>query len=100
MGHSIALSAVWAGYKVKMQGIDQADVERGLGSMQEKLQVLIDNGLIDEAEANHIQSRVTTTTSIEAAVNGSTFIIEAVPEHIELKKQLFNQLDQLCEPTV
>ena len=100
MGHSIALSAAWAGYEVKMQGVDQADVERGLGSMRGKLQVLIDNGLIDEAEANHIQSRVTTTTSVEVAADGSTFIIEAVPENIELKKQLFNQLDRLCGPTV
>ena len=100
MGHSIALSAAWAGYDVKMQGVDQADVDRGMESLQGKLQVLIQNGLIDEVEAVHIQNRVTTTTSVEVAAKGSTFIIEAVPENIELKKQLFKQLDGLCDANV
>jgi 3-hydroxyacyl-CoA dehydrogenase len=58
MGHSIALSAAWAGYDVKMQGIDDADIDRGLESIQVKLQVLIQNGLIDEAKAQLIKNRV------------------------------------------
>ena len=100
MGHSIALSAAWAGYDVKMQGIDYADIDRGLESIQVKLQVLIQNGLIDEVEAQLIKDRVETTTSIEALVEGSTFIIEAVPENIELKKEIFKQLDSLCSVDV
>jgi len=68
MGHSIALSAAWAGYEVKMQGIDIADVNRGLESIQVKLQVLIQNELIDEVEAQLIKDRVETTTSIENTV--------------------------------
>jgi 3-hydroxybutyryl-CoA dehydrogenase len=100
MGHSIALSAAWAGYDVKMQGIDYADIDRGLESIQVKLQVLIQNGLIDEVEAQLIKDRVETTTSIEELVEGSTFIIEAVPENIELKKEIFKQLDSLCSVDV
>ena len=100
MGHSIALSAAWAGYDVKMQGIDSEDVNRGLESIRVKLQVLIQNGLIDEMEAQLIKDRVQTTTSIEELAEGATFIIEAVPENIELKKQLFKQLDSLCSVDV
>jgi 3-hydroxybutyryl-CoA dehydrogenase len=100
MGHSIALSAAWAGYDVKMQGIDDADIDRGLKSIQVKLQVLIQNGLIDEVEAQLIKDRVETTTSIEELADGSTFISEAVPENIELKKEIFKQLDRLCSADV
>ena len=78
MGHSIALSAAWAGYDVKMQGIDSEDVNRGLESIRVKLQVLIQNGLIDEMEAQLIKDRVQTTTSIEELAEGATFIIEAI----------------------
>lgn len=100
MGHSITLSAAWAGYDVKMQGIDGADIARGMESMGLKLQVLIQNGLIDEVEAQVIRDRVETTTSIEELAEGSTFIIEAVPENIELKKRIFKQLDSLCSVDV
>jgi 3-hydroxybutyryl-CoA dehydrogenase len=100
MGHSIALSAAWAGYDVKMQGINYADIDIGLESIQVKLQVLIQNGLIDEVAAQLIKDRIRTTTSIEELAEGSTFIIEAVPENIELKKEIFKQLDRLCSADV
>ncbi|WP_172371635.1 3-hydroxyacyl-CoA dehydrogenase NAD-binding domain-containing protein [Sporosarcina jiandibaonis] len=100
MGHSIALSAAWAGYDVKMQGIDHADIDRGLENIQVKLQVLMQNGLIDEVAAQLIKDRIETTTSIEELAEGSTFIIEAVPENIELKKTIFKQLDSLCSVDV
>ncbi|MCZ2258096.1 3-hydroxyacyl-CoA dehydrogenase family protein [Sporosarcina sp. G11-34] len=100
MGHSIALSAAWAGYDVIMQGVDSADIDRGLASMHGKLQVLIQNGLIAEVESQRIQSSVQTTTSIVEVVEDRTFIIEAIPENIELKKRIFKQLDSLCEVDV
>ena len=100
MGHSIVLSAAWAGYDVKMQGIDCADIDRGVENMRLKLQVLIQNGLIDELEEQAIKDRVETMTSIEELAEGSTFIIEAVPENIELKKRIFKQLDSICSVDV
>lgn len=100
MGHSIALSAAWAGYDVTMHGIAVEELKNALAGMESKLQVLIDNDLLTIEEAKAVKDRVTTVTTIEDAVKEATFIIEAVPERLELKQKIFKQLDELCDPTV
>ncbi|ARJ38969.1 3-hydroxybutyryl-CoA dehydrogenase [Sporosarcina ureae] len=100
MGHSIALSAAWAGYDVTMYGIAIEELERALTSIESKLQVLRDNDLLAVEEVQSVKDRITTVTTMDEAVKGATFIIEAVPERLELKQQIFKQLDELCDPSV
>lgn len=80
MGHSIALNAAWAGLSVTMQGISDADLEQGWTNMLKKLEVMLNNGILSESEAGHIQENIKMTVSVEEAVQGATFVIEAVPE--------------------
>ncbi|SDN28570.1 3-hydroxybutyryl-CoA dehydrogenase [Fictibacillus solisalsi] len=96
MGHSIALNAAWAGMDVTLQGIDEQNCETGWKSLVRKLNVLVDHGLFSGLEAQQIRDRITMAMSIEEAVKGATFVIEAVPENLELKKSLFTRLDALC----
>ncbi|WHY61573.1 3-hydroxyacyl-CoA dehydrogenase family protein [Cytobacillus firmus] len=100
MGHSIALNAAWAGLSVTMQGISDADLEQGWTNMLKKLEVMLNNGILSESEAGHIQENIKMTVSVEEAVQGATFVIEAVPENIQLKIDLFKRLDSLCAPDV
>ncbi|MGN7175587.1 3-hydroxybutyryl-CoA dehydrogenase [Paenibacillus sp. FSL R5-0490] len=100
MGHSIALNAAWAGLSVTMQGISDADLEQGWTNMLKKLEVMLNNGILSESEAGHIQENIKMTVSVEEAVQGATFVIEAVPENIQLKIDLFKRLDALCAPDV
>ncbi len=100
MGHSIALNAAWAGLNVTMQGISDADLEQGWTNMLKKLEVMLNNGILSESEAGHIQENIKMTVSVEEAVQGATFVIEAVPENIQLKIDLFKRLDALCAPDV
>ncbi|PID16169.1 3-hydroxybutyryl-CoA dehydrogenase [Sporosarcina sp. P34] len=100
MGHSIALSAAWAGYDVTLHGINVEELERALASIASKLQVLTDNDLLEMEEVEAVRDRITTVTTIDEAVKDATFIIEAVPERLELKQQIFKLLDQLCDPSV
>jgi 3-hydroxybutyryl-CoA dehydrogenase len=100
MGHSIALNAAWAGLSVTMQGISDADLEQGWTNMLRKLEVMLNNGILSESEAGHIQENIKMTVSVEEAVQGATFVIEAVPENIQLKIDLFKRLDALCDPDV
>ncbi|MEH6990488.1 3-hydroxyacyl-CoA dehydrogenase family protein [Cytobacillus firmus] len=100
MGHSIALNAAWAGLGVTMQGISDADLEQGWTNMLKKLEVMLNNGILSESEAGHIQENIKMTVSVEEAVQGATFVIEAVPENIQLKIDLFKRLDALCAPDV
>lgn len=100
MGHSIALNAAWAGLNVKMQGISDADLEQGWTNMLKKLEVMLDNGILSNSEAAQIQENIKMTVSVEEAVTDATFVIEAVPENIQLKIDLFKRLDALCAPDV
>jgi len=100
MGHSIALNAAWSGLMVRMYGLNEADLNKGLEGIRNKLLVLSQNGLISAQDIEEIQARVSITQSIEEAVNDVSFVIECIPEDLGLKQQLFNHLDEMCAPDV
>lgn len=100
MGHSIALNAAWRGISVTLQGVDLADIGRGQLGINRNLETLVQNHLLPEDESQKVRNRITVTTSIEKAAKDSSFIIEAIPENIELKKELFRHLDRICGPEV
>ena len=83
-----------------MHGIAVEELERALTGVESKLHVLVDNDLLAAEEVQAVKDRITTVTTIEEAVKDATFVIEAVPERLELKQQIFKQLDELCDPAV
>jgi 3-hydroxybutyryl-CoA dehydrogenase len=100
MGHSIALSAAWAGMEVKATGVNEEDLERADKGLHNKLQVMVENGLFDEGNAKEIRSRIKLHTSLHESVEGSTFIIEAIPEVIEMKHKLYKELEKMIGENV
>ncbi len=96
MGHSIVLNAAWVGMQVKMYGIDANDIQNGLSGVNDKLNTLLKNDLITEDQLSQILKNITGTSSLSEAVDGATFIIECIPEVLELKNDLFRKLDQMC----
>lgn len=100
MGHSIALNAAWAGMPVKMYGVDTNDIQNGLSGVTDKLNTLFKNDLISKDQKDQILNRITGTDLLSEAVDGATFIIECIPEVLELKNDLFRKLDQMCSDEV
>ncbi|MDO8991904.1 MAG: 3-hydroxyacyl-CoA dehydrogenase NAD-binding domain-containing protein [Daejeonella sp.] len=96
MGHSIALNAAWVGMKVKMYGVDTNDIQNGMSGVTDKLNTLLKNELITKDQLSQILKNITATSSLSEAVDGATFIIECIPEVLELKNDLFRKLDQMC----
>lgn len=96
MGHSIALNAAWVGMQVKMYGIDANDIQNGLSGVNDKLNTLLKNDLITEDQLSQILKNITGTSLLSEAVDDATFIIECIPEVLELKNDLFRKLDQMC----
>lgn len=95
MGHSIALSAAWSNHCVKVYGINGEDLENADRGLNKKLKVMAENELFTIEQAKEIRKRIRLTTSLEEAISESTFIIEVVPEILELKKDLYNRLEKL-----
>ncbi|WP_017728770.1 3-hydroxyacyl-CoA dehydrogenase family protein [Halalkalibacterium ligniniphilum] len=100
MGHSIAISVAWAEMDVTLYGIDEDDLKRAEDGVNRKLAILQENDLFNKETKNEIKHRLKKTTSLEEAIDGATFIIEAVPEEIKLKQDLFEKLDKLCVENV
>ncbi len=100
MGHSIALSAAWSGHTPIVYGINDQDVANADKGLAQKLAVMADNGLFDGNEAQAIRERIRFTTSLEEAVGEATFILEVVPENLQLKRDLYKQLESLVDPAV
>lgn len=100
MGHSIALSAAWSGHTPTVYGINEQDVTNADKGLAQKLAVMADNGLFDDNEAQAIRERILFTTSLEEAIGEATFILEVVPEKLQLKRDLYKQLESLVDPSV
>ena len=97
MGHGIVQIMAQQGYKVFLRDVRQEFVDVGLDRMKKSLQKLAEKGKVSEYEAKGALSRITTTVDIEEAAKDADFIIEAIPEKLELKNELFRQLDEVCK---
>ncbi|KKI90469.1 3-hydroxybutyryl-CoA dehydrogenase [Bacillus sp. SA1-12] len=100
MGHSIALSAAIAGFHVKVWGVSEQDIEHGKKGVAEKVNVLSDHDVIRKEDAEKVQSSIEFDSSLEKCVNKATFIIECIPEKVELKQRMFQRLEELCASDV
>jgi len=97
MGHGIAQSMAQQGYTVFLRDISQELIEAGLSGMKKSLQKSVEKGVISQEQAEEALSRITTTIDIEEAAKTADFVIEAIPEKLELKKEFFKQLDEKCK---
>jgi 3-hydroxybutyryl-CoA dehydrogenase len=96
MGHGIALAASMAGYHVFLRDIEQAYLAAALGKILNSLSRVQKKGKISEEEAEGVLDRIHTTTALKEAIETADFIIEAVPEILDLKKELFAEMDKLA----
>jgi len=96
MGAQIAqLVSQVGGYPVVMMDVNDELVEKGLQRQRDNLQrYFVDRNKITANEMQAIVGRIKGTTSIPEAVRDADFVIEAVFENLELKKDIFKQLDE------
>lgn len=99
MGNGIAQVFAQAGYDVVMVDIAPEALERGIASIRRSLERFIAKGKMDQAAAEAVLARVRPTTELRA-VSEADFVVEAVVENADLKKQVFGDLDRLTRPEV
>jgi 3-hydroxybutyryl-CoA dehydrogenase len=93
MGNGIAQVAATAGYDVVMRDIDTEFVENGLDAIEESLDRFVDSEEIAEDEAEAARERITGTTDL-ADLAGCEFVVEAAVENMEVKQDIFADLDE------
>lgn len=100
MGHGIALLSARAGLNVAMYGRSDESLNRGFTSIKSSLNRLKNEGKITEEESIQILNKIKGVKTLEEAAKDAEFIIESLAENLELKQQIFGQLDELCSKEV
>ena len=99
MGNGIAQVAATAGYEVVMRDIEQAFVERGMASIEDSLSRFVRKDQLTEDEAESVTDRITGTTAL-VDLASADFVVEAAIEEMDVKRDIFADLDEVCEPDV
>jgi 3-hydroxybutyryl-CoA dehydrogenase len=97
MGAGIAECAARAGIDVVLRSRKQETADETLDALGASLDRQVAKGRLDEAERDAVIGRVTATSSLGELAE-CELVIESVVEDLEVKKDLFNELDRICEP--
>ncbi|MFC7157139.1 3-hydroxyacyl-CoA dehydrogenase family protein [Halomarina halobia] len=97
MGSNIAQLCAQYDFDVVLRDVEDDLVASGLDRIETGLAAAEDRGIIEDASAAF--ARVTGTTDLDEVVE-ATFIVEAVPERMDLKQSVFEELDAETEPDV
>ncbi|MGH8963696.1 MAG: 3-hydroxyacyl-CoA dehydrogenase family protein [Jatrophihabitantaceae bacterium] len=76
---------------------DDAAVERGRGHLENSTGRAVARGKLSPEEQKALLDHVTYSTDLNALADAD-LVVEAVPEHLELKRSIFTQLDKICKP--
>jgi 3-hydroxybutyryl-CoA dehydrogenase len=96
MGNGIAQVFAQAGFPVTMVDVNEAVLERGLGTIRSSLERMAKKNLIAAGDVATIAGRVKPSPRLLDAVEGD-LIVEAVPELFELKSDVFRKLSEVIE---
>jgi len=96
MGSGIAQVAAQSGYEVVLEDMKEEYVRTGLAKIKQRLEKRVAEGKIESREKDRVLSNIKTTASLEDCKDAD-LIIEAVIEKEDMKKQIFQLLDTLCD---
>jgi 3-hydroxybutyryl-CoA dehydrogenase len=97
MGAGIAEVLARAGLSVTAVDVNDEAVARGRGHVEQSTDRAVSRGKLDPADRDGIFERIRFSSSMEDLASAE-LVIEAVPERMELKTEIFAQLDKLCPP--
>ena len=97
MGNGIAHVFARAGYDVILRDVEQRFLERGLETVAKNLDREIKKGKLQESDRAAVLSRISLVTDM-SAVSPAQFLVEAVPEKIEIKRAVLTEADSVLAP--
>lgn len=98
MGSGIAQVAAASGYEVRLCDVGEEFLEKGLGTIRRFVERKVEKGDISPEVCKEVLSRIKPTTDLAAAVASADLVLAAIPENIEMKRNLFRKLDSFAPP--
>jgi 3-hydroxybutyryl-CoA dehydrogenase len=99
MGRGIAHAAALGGYRTILEDILPNALRRAESEIRTNLDKAVQLGKVTANEANAAISRLEFAGSVDEAARQADLVIEAVPEELESKIEIFTLLDKICRPT-
>ena len=96
MGNGIAQVAANNGYVVKIYDLNRELLDRAIKTIEGSLQRFVKKGKKTEEEKKEVMSRIFPVLDLKEA-SDADYVIEAVSENLDVKKQLFKELDRICK---
>ena len=100
MGHGIAQISAMAGYNVVLRDIEQKFLDKAMDKINWSLEKLVSKEKISKDERDKITTRIKPMVDLSNAVHDSDLVIEAVPEIMDLKKQVYQELDKVADARI
>jgi len=95
MGSSITLALALGGMEVTMYGRKEASIDRGLAAIDSFSGNLVDAGYLSAQNMKEVRSRIRTAITFVEALEGVSFVSEAVSEDLDLKQQVFSEIEDI-----
>jgi 3-hydroxybutyryl-CoA dehydrogenase len=96
MGRGIVQACAQGDYNIVMHDLDLKVLDQARAEMKSRLGYMREKGLIAEDGVESAMSKVSSTVNLEEAMQTADLVIEAVPEVLETKKEVFRQMDRIC----
>src|SRR5712692_9020616 len=98
MGRGIAYAAAFGGYRTILEDISEAMLEQGLAYIRQALEDGVARGKLTPQHAKQALGNLRTARAVEDACREADLVIEAVPEEMKLKLEIFTLLDKFAKP--
>jgi 3-hydroxybutyryl-CoA dehydrogenase len=95
MGHGIAHAAIAGGFETRLYDVSAVSLEKARASIAAIVSRGVELGKVAGADADAMLRRLTTAGTLEEALAGTDFVIEAAPERMDLKIALLTEVDRL-----
>ena len=96
MGNGIAHTFAQFDYKVQLIDLSENSLKKGIGTITKNLDRMIAKGRITEEDKLRTLNNITTCTSLQEGVEYAGLVVEAATENLELKLNIFRDLDKFC----
>ncbi|MDY7393808.1 3-hydroxybutyryl-CoA dehydrogenase [Aureibaculum sp. 2210JD6-5] len=97
MGNGIAHTFAQFGYQVNLIDISQASLEKGMATISSNLDRMLAKEKISIKDKQQALANIRTFSTLEEGVTDCDLVIEAATENVDLKLNIFNELDALCD---
>jgi 3-hydroxybutyryl-CoA dehydrogenase len=98
LGTQIAVLTVYAGYEVSAYDPDEGSLKRVLKNIKETMKIRVRDPIVPMDEWDKEAAKVKLSAELKETLKGADLVIEAIPEDLELKRKVFEQLDVLAPP--